>query len=606
MNSLACHPHDGPWISDQLRTLPRRFRAAIKRRYSATFKNRGRRAANLHMLDLQDQLPESVYRLAADDHELVEYARARAAHFSKAIGSGPHDDDAIASFLEQAAAYGVAVPDPIADRTITPQGAIARLKDELWWRRAIRKSQGRTVEEAARGLGLVHKGAGIYSSDETLYRRRGQKSRNRRMLEEVLAVNEEGQEYTLAELAELSVSNPVIRRGELMTRIAGFEAVAEELGHVGEFITLTCPSRMHSHTIRRDGRSVRNPRYDGTTPRHAQKYLAKVFARIRSKLARHGVRLYGFRVTEPNHDGCPHWHLLVFFPAWQRRRVRWTFWTHGLCEDAGEPGAEKHRVTFKAIDKSRGTAAGYIAKYIAKNIDGFALDNDLFGGDPIEAAERVDAWASCWGIRQFQQVGGPPVLVWRELRRMDWEECGELEEAREAADRGDWAAFVMAMGGPTVKRKYLTARPAYLQEINTETGELPLNKYGELCAGQMIGVRVGNVYHVTRWHEWRFKNGNFKYSAGSGRACSGRGGGVEFDSGCNSSGSRDIAGTGSGSDVCNAGRRNGGDRKTGLDAYGWERLTKQEPIGWAGKAAPWSSVNNCTQRTQLKSGHGPP
>ena len=614
MSALVCHSHDREWVSRQMWQLPRRFRGAIERRYSSTFKNRGRRAANLHLLDLQDQLPDSVYRLAADDSELVQFAQARAAHFSRAIGLGPHDNDAIGSFLRQAAAYGVAVPDPIGDKDISPDGAIARLKCEHWWRRAIRKSQGRTVEKAARDLGLVHKGAGIYSSDETLYRRRGQKSRNRHMLDEILAVNEAGQEYTLSELAELSVSNPVIRRGELMTRISGFEAVADELGHVGEFITLTCPSRMHSHTIRRkDKRSVRNPRYDGTTPREAQQYLSQVWARIRAKLDRHGVRLYGFRVAEPNHDGCPHWHLLVFFPAWQRRRVRLTFWMYGLCDSAGEPGAEQHRVTFKAIDRARGTASGYIAKYIAKNIDGFALDNDLYGGDPIEAAERVDAWASCWGIRQFQQVGGPPVSVWRELRRMDWEECGELEEARAAADSGDWSAFVHAMGGPTVKRKYLTARPAYLQEINTDTGELPLNKYGELSAGQIVGVRVGNVYHVTRFHKWEMrkkKNDYLNCSSVADLVVSNTVGlctrekrvGSNVEIGHTTLGAVHRCGV-----LAVGADRRGDNGSVSLlprqnPAFKWE-VTKgeEQPPLWM--LLSWSSVNNCTQ---LNSGQGPP
>ena len=558
--------------------MPRRFRPAIASRYSYKAKKEGRQGANLFLLRTAAKLPERSYRLAADDSELVEMAERRA-KACNAIASKRLAYKAIGLLLVYIQTYSIEPPDL---KKHSVKGVVRRLCDPLWWRRALRKSHGRTVEATARDLGLVHKGAGIYSSDETLYRRQGQKSRNRRMLEEVLAVNEEGVEYTLAELSDLSVSNPVIRRGELMVRISGFESVADELGHAGEFITLTCPSRFHAYTIK-NHRSFRNKKFDpDLTPREGQKYLTKVWSRIRAKLDRMNIRLYGFRVAEPNHCGCPHWHLLVFLPAEQREQLREVFLHYGLEDSPKEPGAEKHRVTFKAIDKGRGTAAGYIAKYIAKNIDGHALDADLFGGDPIEAAARVDAWAACWGVRQFQQVGGPPVSVWRELRRMDSEECGELEEARAAADKGEWDKYVWLMGGPTVKRRYLSVRPAYMQEINMETGELPLNKYGELSPGKVIGVRVGNVYHVTRWHKWEMKR-----NEEANRSLEGVG--VQQARGADS---RFLAKEAS----------QGGSPAI---AYGWERLTKESAVGWADRPAPWSSVNNCTRQV-LKAGDSPP
>ena len=94
----------------------------------------------------------------------------------------------------------------------------------------------------------MHAQAGIYCSDMTLERRRSQKVRNRALLETLEAINQEGQSYTLAELAELGLANPDHRRAELMLRIRGTEAEARRLGHVGMFYTVTTPSRFHPVT----------------------------------------------------------------------------------------------------------------------------------------------------------------------------------------------------------------------------------------------------------------------------------------------------------------------------------------------------------------------
>lgn len=393
------------------------------------------------------------------------------------------------------------------------QGVLGRLCCERWWRRVLRRLHAQAVEGAARVLGLVHKRAGCYVSDESARRRAGQIKRNARALESVEAVNEQGQRYTLAELASRGPANREIRRHELMTRIAGFEQIAKDCGHVAYMVTVTCPSRMHAWRTRPGSTwaTQANPSFDGTTPDQAQQHLTGQWARFRAAAQqRAGLGIYGFRIAEPNHDGTPHWHILLFLP--QRTEAgrlgyrmlvrllrRYFYWQ----ADPGERGARHHRIQLERIDWQRGSAAGYVAKYVAKNIDGYRVERDLYGNEALHASQRVDAWASTWRVRQFQQVGGAPVGVWRELRRLHPEQAAESDlvaqalEAVNIAARGEaeahsdtgrrytaahgWAEYVRLQGGPTARRRSMRLR--VLREATGECG-----RYGDVVAPRAVGV----------------------------------------------------------------------------------------------------------------------
>jgi hypothetical protein len=88
--------------------------------------------------------------------------------------------------------------------------------------------------------------------------------------------------------------------------------------------------------------------------------------------------------------------MLVFLPPEQLESARTIVRRYALEDSPEEAGADRHRCQFKRIGKSRGSATGYIAKYIAKNVDGFALRADdpaapeeAAGKDPSSVAERI-------------------------------------------------------------------------------------------------------------------------------------------------------------------------------------------------------------------------
>nr|WP_244175702.1 replication endonuclease [Xenorhabdus vietnamensis] len=391
---------------------------------------------------------------------------------------------------------------PTEDQLCT---SLLRMMSDQWWYARLKRMRDIRAEHMAIAVGQVQKAASSYVSRKTLQEWTEQKRRNWEFLQEFELENEDGERVPLVNKVLGSIANPAVRRCELMVRQRGFEDLANEMGCVGDFYTITAPSKYHS--AHSGGGFVKN--WNGASPRDTQKYLCGVWAKIRAAYSRAGISVFGFRVVEPHHDGTPHWHLLLFMLPEHVEKMRGIVREYAMQEDAHELNSEaarNARFLVKPIDPKIGSATGYIAKYISKNIDGYALDGEIdneTGGNLKDMSRSVSAWASRWRIRQFQQIGGAPVSVWRELRRLRGDEQilpdEDMDNVRFAADIGNWSAYTECQGGPLVARKDLTVRLAY--EV-TEQG----NIYGE-DVQRISGVyspRLGDSSSfVTRTVKWK-------------------------------------------------------------------------------------------------------
>lgn len=398
-----------------------------------------------------------------------------------------------------------------------------------WWGRQLKKADRRALEYAALKAGAINH----YCSQELLKMRQIQRRDTVELLRRLEAVCElqDGEQIKrdLLDLVRSSQANPAVRRAELMCRIRGFEEYAKARGHVALFLTATCPSRFH--------RNSGEDRWNGASPREAQDYLCEVWARARAALKRAGIELYGVRIAEPHKDACPHWHMLYWFRNSKEARdaVR-IMRAYFLADTPDEPGAQRRRFTIKRINPRRGSATGYIAKYVCKNVDGVFRDGgetrtfadarrnattgkmEETGIASDHAALCVEAWASCWGVRQFQIIGGPNVGVWRELRRMREEYTGEgadlVEPLRAAADAGQWDLFMQLDGEHRARfggrvRVWSETSTDKLIELqrqgrieDDEAVKSCLNKWQEPKLREVKGVAVGWMKLKTRFLKW--------------------------------------------------------------------------------------------------------
>jgi len=397
-----------------------------------------------------------------------------------------------------------------APKTADDESYALRLLCVDWWARKLLTRDRRDREAAQILKGNVAKGREIFCSDDTIKEVKERWSATIENMRHKMIVSDCGDELDMITVMKSSLANPENLRVELMVRMAGFERYADECGDIGMFYTVTCPSKFHRFSGKG---TLKNRKYSGASPQAAQRYLTKIWSQIRAELARWNVNLYGFRVAEPHADGTPHWHLLLFMKPDMEYLVTECIQEYALNEDSNEKGAAENRFQSTRIVKEimtkdgikKVSATGYIAKYISKNI-GFdvGIDSEDATQSTEQTGDRVRAWASTWGIRQFQQIGGVSVTIWRELRRLKHTEIEDetIRQARDCCIASDWAGFLTIMGGNDIKRLEREIQLLKKIAVNEITGEVQLNKYQEIV-WKIIGISTHANDVITHLKKWK-------------------------------------------------------------------------------------------------------
>lgn len=484
-----------------LSRLPLKATQTLSRESAAIEDADGYVAANRFVGTRSATLKQAKTHIAFDNDEIEARARAAALKSSRTA-----DFDKLKQLI-----WDNGFDTPTGSKKVVR----AKTQDVRWWRRKFRIRYTRAAENAFRGIGFIHRHGSPYVSGDGYLRYQHQQRISREYLQRRVAVDQAtGECFNLWQVSQLTVSNPKIRRTELMTRVAGLERLSIELGHSWIHVTLTCPSAFHAY--KSDGSL--NKQWTGTTTGHgdvgdARAWMQRQWTRARSALKRTSTNFYGLRCAEPHHDATPHWHLLIFASATTLAKVESVLRFYWMQEYSAEQGALLHRVSVTKADIGAGSAAGYVAKYISKNTDGQALthddasETDLSG---ITASQLVTAWSRIHGIRQFQEFGGPSITLWRELRRIKEDtHIPPIEAVRVCVNKpADYAAYIKALGGIEQCRKNPSVRTDKRLPHETDSAgrhKIKLTRYGEMPPPQVCGVvclHLGRLKRIETRGRW--------------------------------------------------------------------------------------------------------
>lgn len=347
-------------------------------------------------------------------------------------------------------------------------GHLKKLRSAAFWRRRLQVDAARYEETKNLHNMKVHGGISKAISAAALAASITKAEAAAAWRESVVLVANDGESLPFLPIWESSVANPMVRFAELNARLSGIESVEKAAGADPFFLTLTLPPcwhRVHSRSW------LPNELWSGASIRDAQQELMRMWGVIRSSASRVGIRLRGFRIAEPHHDGTPHLHALIFISPSDIAAVRGAITSSTRFWAAESSDWAAYGLRLIKIEGGAGSTCAYLAKYLKK---GLAASNDEKTGQ--KKVSHAAAWAALWGIRQFQFFGYPAITPFRVLRSLPRiAVSGVIASMQMAAASGDYARYVnlvlSAPGSPPSWRAFDVVSSPYVSGVLTVRGE---------------------------------------------------------------------------------------------------------------------------------------
>jgi len=389
----------------------------------------------------------------------------------------------------------------------TPGSLAARLMDKRWWRRQIfRRADERREHLAQISKELGEKTGQVCCSDKTLMIMHERLLATRKFMQssfKIITSTVGTENPVYFSMAELDAKRKAARLSELFLDVKALEVIAKEQEWRWAFVTLTAPPQYHSNPA-----MGKNSYNEDLSPRLANKAIAADWKSIRGYLKERGYRpgesYFGVRVAEVHDDGCPHWHVLIFFNPSMFEclfdAVRQAYMGRGGYFDMNNE--DIIRLGKKESEDGAAASSSYIFNYLA-----YALKVDEGVEPDMSVPNRYRCALRAMGARQFQMFG---VRRTRGKLRALAQVNGKPNVPSKIKQMAE-SAFIQKTSGVESdeleaerRKKQLEARVSFFRgeaELLSYQHEYYINGYGEQVkrvlaikhAGDSEGVQIGGL-----------------------------------------------------------------------------------------------------------------